>query len=550
MHPPASRQRRPLGESTLHNRRPSKQLPRSSQMSPVKPTPERRPPAPTAAAEGPASLSSVTAAPAAPALRPVKSTPSLRPASPFIPPSPSFPPSSSTSQADLAPVDPETLAPPQVVFHKDIFIHRHGKEFPHLHSRSNSLASTSLTPFVPVVTKSHHDEERTVGSISRMGSQGPTPTPLLSPPSSPPVNTMTAAPLPLPLALPLRPLEQWSPTLGSNVLSRPIAMPSPTAVSAGYPVASFSSNTDSDETSRVSGGGSAESHESSKGPDDSRSSTDMSSEVDLDFAFDRPGFTALEYEERAREVPWATPTVVGQKERQNSLVVLHERLADIRGQLTAGALVDQHRRLSHQASMSTIGPPSTASPSTSPSTIYGFQTSPNPSSLYTTPEHPQEPTFPSASKHPLPSPRRIQTLAKGLPEHRRGSSITYRFSPPTQPLGLPGFEESLEGGRRVGGWTAEEKGKGRAFGQVRVLSLCTSSQNRSSDGSIPVHSVALRYPAPPLARNRPAQPCHHSSSDGGHVPTTDLVHSDRRDVDLALLFPPWTACALVARSST
>lgn len=449
----AKQRRPPLGETTAHNRRPSaKQLPRSAAAPKPAPAPVTAAPKPATAAPAGVALVAAGAAAPKPALRTVKSVPDLRPTSPGLnlaklPPSPSFPPPVAAVAAATAAGEPSPAATPprpQVVFHKEVFIHRHEREFPHLHSRTSSSASVSLHggPSAPA--------SRSPSTAALLAGQGPAPKPLLSPPPSPPVAI--AQSLPRKLALPARALEQWGGSQHHPMPPAPAAGPRRPLLTAtspsSYAVASFASNTDSDET-KPAGSSSEGSHDAharagsggrgraAGGPDDSRSSTDMSSEADLEFDWDRSeGHASLGLGDVAAPRPTPTTAAAGAfRQRQDSVVVLHDQPAGLRAYDAGAALVTGHRRPSFAAS---VAPSSSAGgtwPGSSPETHFGFQGgSPNPSSLYTTPEHVSAPTFApgAAGAPPLPSPGLARVRSN---EHRRGPSISYRFSSPASPSG-------------------------------------------------------------------------------------------------------------------
>lgn len=75
-------------------------------------------------------------------VRSVKSNPHLRPShlTPPPPPLPNSPtyPITNESAPDGTPVVEKLLAPPKVVFAPEIFVHRHAREFPHLHDASSA----------------------------------------------------------------------------------------------------------------------------------------------------------------------------------------------------------------------------------------------------------------------------------------------------------------------------------------------------------------------------------------------------------------------------
>ncbi|CED83104.1 hypothetical protein [Phaffia rhodozyma] len=245
-------------------------------------------------------------------VRPVKSTPSLRPPSVSLtgraafPLSPSFPPAVPADQ-DVTDETIASLAPPQVQFHKEIFIHRHERTFPHLHSaepaHTAAYASQSLLPLSPpadvnVVPHPPSDHIRTneplPTTFSNTLSLDPSTNPTDSSSSSTSCSSDESR---LPLRQPMSVLSSSQPCAPCRPLSLIALQPTGGLFRAKPnlpPVESLSSESYS---------GSIDSHYSQRttDSDNRRESDDMSSECALDFAFDKPHFVVVDgFEQKPR----------------------------------------------------------------------------------------------------------------------------------------------------------------------------------------------------------------------------------------------------------
>jgi len=330
-------------------------------------------------------------------------------------------------------VDPAASAAPvapRVLFRKELFLFQHEREFPHLHRRGASTTTAAIPAVVPTAATA---EASAVSTATRS-------TPLLSPPPSPPVQ-----------AVPLAPAGRPTLAHAANVADE-------ISTGAKGPFASFASASDDNPSAGESGSG-GRSCNSCDGPSQwttsgradgevaslgGRSSADMSSEADLDFAFDPPLATTVTAPPRLAE-----PIIVAVRAGPERSAALTAAATSVR---TSFAVRPTTRALPTVAGSTSTNSSRSSSPAND--NFFGAEEpSPNPSSLYTTPEHPSEPRFGPAAAHPT-----NLSAAYGLPskagqdgrpvappglvrvrsnDHRRGpSSISYRFSPPpTSPSG-------------------------------------------------------------------------------------------------------------------
>jgi hypothetical protein len=370
-------------------------------------------------------------------IRPVKSNPNLRltpstDAPPPLPNSPSYPITSSDLASDGTPVAETLLAPPKVAFAPEIFVHRHARDFPHLHNAAPALAVPRRTS--PV--------ESIVSEVAVAALACPLPTSSsftpLSPPMSPPLDNDFQQ----------QQLEEDNQTTPKKKrVSRPLSLVALQpggglfGHSSGVPLPSELGTIHQEEVMAEEPRVVGEGDEVDAGMEDSRQSSEISSECNLSFTWEQS-------EPRARNA-FVFPT----PQKQEQVVSPPRTRVAFNDLPPLGAVIPsstQDRTVYRKSAYTPTSPTfdtvaeESAAPSFSAPTFSLPPTPVTPALSFFSSSTSSTSQFTSPNLPPVPSMPLIANYSRPRPAHTRGPSIGYRHtpSPVYDPSTLPADHQS------------------------------------------------------------------------------------------------------------